>query len=61
MNSLMSLMFEVMCNQLVMMCGVWQRGEVMLQEEVTFRSLTERTKVNKKMSFQTLDKLNHND
>jgi hypothetical protein len=53
MNSLMPLMFDVMCNLLVMMCGAWQRGEVMWQEEVTIRSLTERTEVNKKVSFQT--------
>ncbi len=53
MNSLMSLMFGVMCNLLVIMCGAWQRGEVMWQEEVMFRSLTERTEVNKKVSFRT--------
>jgi hypothetical protein len=53
MNSLMLLMFDVMCNLLVMMCGAWQHGEVMWQEEVTFRSLTERTEVNKKVSFRT--------
>jgi hypothetical protein len=29
MNSLMPLMFDVMCNLLVMMCGAWQRDEVM--------------------------------
>ncbi len=52
-NSLMPLMFDVMCNLLVMMCGEWQCGEVMWQEEVTFRSLTERTEVNMKVSFRT--------
>ena len=52
MNSLMPLMFDVMCDLLVMMCGAWQHGEVMWQEEVTFRSLTERMEVNKKVSFR---------
>jgi hypothetical protein len=52
MNSLMPLMFDVMCNLLVMMCGEWQRGQVMWRQEVTFRSLTERTEVKKKVSFQ---------
>jgi hypothetical protein len=49
----MPLMFDVVCKLLVMMCGAWQHGEVMWQEEVTFRSLTEKTKVNKKVSFRT--------
>ena len=46
-------MFDVMCDLLVMMWGAWQRGEVMWREEVMFRSLTERTEVNKKVSFPT--------
>jgi hypothetical protein len=53
MNSLIKVDVFVMCNLLVMMCGAWQRGEVMWREKVTFRSLTERTEVNKKVSFQT--------
>ncbi len=53
MNSLMLLMFDGLCDLLVMMCGAWQCGEVMWQEEVTFRSLTERTEVNKKVPFRT--------
>ncbi len=54
MNSLMPLMFYVMRHLLVMMMGgAWQRGKVMLREEATFRSLTERTEVNKKVSFRT--------
>ncbi len=53
MNLLMPLMFDVMWDLLVMMCGAWQQGEVMWQEEVTFRSLTERAEVNKKVSFRT--------
>ncbi len=53
MNSLMSLMLEVMCDLLMMMCGAWQCGEVMWQEEVMLGSLTERTEVNKKVSFRT--------
>jgi hypothetical protein len=53
MNSLMPLMFDVMCNLLVMMCGAWQCGEIMWQEEVMFRNLRERMEVNKKVSFQT--------
>jgi hypothetical protein len=46
-------MFDVMCNLLVMMCGAWQHGEVMWQEEVMFRSLTDKAEVNRKVSFQT--------
>jgi hypothetical protein len=38
MNSLMPLMFDLMRDLLVMMCGAWQRGEVMWPEEVMFRS-----------------------
>jgi hypothetical protein len=49
----MPLMFDVMCDLLVMMCGAWQCGEVMWREEVMFRSLTERMEVNKKVSFRT--------
>jgi hypothetical protein len=48
---MMLMMFEIMCNHLVI-CGAWQRGDVMWQEEVTFRSLIERTEVNKKVSYQ---------
>jgi hypothetical protein len=51
MNSLMPLMFDVMCDLLVMMCGAWQCDEVMWREELMFRSLTERMEVNKKVSF----------
>jgi hypothetical protein len=48
---MMLMMFEVMCDLLVM-CGAWGRGEVMGRVEVTVRSLTERTEVNKKVSYQ---------
>ncbi len=53
-NSLMPLVFDMMCGLLVMMCAcAWQHGEVMWRKEVMFRSLTERMEVNKKVSFQT--------
>jgi hypothetical protein len=54
-------MFDVMCDLLVMMWGAWQRGEVMWREEVMFRSLTERTEVNKKSYSEHPDKLHQND
>ncbi len=46
---------DVWCDDYVGWCVAcaWLRGEVMWQEEVTFRSLTEGTEVQEKVSFRT--------